>query len=653
MAAPAPQAAVERGGAAGAPWSLWLAWVLAVGFLALHVVGPDGPPRATWGIAMWEWWPRSARIAVAALAGVLALPPVVALWVRALARAGESFAERDVPRAVRGTLAAGFAVLCWIGRSGDIFYGDGIVIAKVARNTKVLLHFAGMSHGRANAEQIVEFLIHRGANLVFGPLFGLESYDTIALTHAICGGVLVYLLTALGIAWWPGHGRRQLAATGLFCTLGVVQLWFGHLETYTIGSTLFVGFLWAGTRALRGRAGLWQPTAWAAAATTVHPVFGGVLLGLGWVWLVRTRGAPWAARLRAAAWLVVPPAVAVTAFIVAYLALGFSFHMIVDFVHRGANEGATFVPLHQTTNVMERYTFFSLGHLGDLVNESLLTGAYALPLLLGLLVARGTRPFRDDPVPLFLLASTLVYWAVIVVINPPGGGRKEWDVFSPPAIGYGLLAIYLLFTSLDNARARTALAGLCFVVGLAHTGPWIVQNARIDLPARIDHYARGQLAQREGRLNEALAEYREALRILPTPELAVTCADLARRLGRDALALDLYANAVRWENRSELAAFGPWEHALVSMGEIREARGESAAAAARYREALAVATERHSTDAVAPVLARAHWGLARLALTAGDAAAACGHFDRALALDPTNAVVRTAARRACDPESAP
>lgn len=546
-----------------------------------------------WGLTSWEGWPATVRWGMAAALALCAAPPIAARWTGAVAAVATRWNARDLSRQARGMLAIGFALLCWFGRSGNIYYGDGIVVTKIARSHASLLHYAGFNDGRATAEQVVEFALHRGVYDALQTVRPMEPYDTIALTHAACGGALIWLLTALFAGWWPTQGARQLAALALFCSMGVIQLWFGHLETYTIGSTCFVGFLAAGSRALRGRTGLWRPAAWATVAMTLHSVFGGLLLGLAWVWSVCTRGAPPTARVRAAVWVVLPPVCMVVGIVLAYRALDFTWPMIIGFFGRADVQGATFVPWKETHNVLERYTFLSWLHLRDLLNESALTTPFGLAVLLGIGATQRTRPFRGDPVPVFLVAGTLVYLGVIVVINPPGGGRREWDVFAPPAVGYGLLAIYLLLTSISAPTVRRGLAGVCALAAAAHTIPWVVANARIDLPAYIELRAAGDRAHDTGTRRIALLEYQQALAILPSPELAATCGDLAREQGDGDAALEFYRLAVRWENRSELAAFGPWEHVWVASGHIYEARGDHEAAMLSYREALRVGEERH------------------------------------------------------------
>ncbi len=587
----------------------WIAWALITAWGVAHALAPDAPPRAAWGLTTWEAWPDSMRWAAAVLLSVLALPPVIAVWGAAAARMGAPVATRDVPRSGRAVLAGVFAWLCWIGRSGNLHYGDGVVVAKIARAHASLLHYAGYNDGRATAEQVVEFALHRTVFDAVQALGRMTPYDTIGLTHAVCGGILVWLLTGMFATWWPGRGARQLAALGLFLCMGVIQLWFGHVETYTLGSTAFVGFLAAGSRTLQGKAGLARPALWAAGAMTLHAVFGGLVLGLAWLWHVRYRAAPRPVRARNAVWIVAPLVLAVVCIVLTYRNLGFSWEMIAGFLARDAGERPTFVPLWETTRLMERYTMFGGAHLLDMVNESLLTAPYAAVAIAGVVLARGVRPFRDGPLPGLLVAGTLLYLGVILVFNPNLGGRKDWDLFAPPAIGYGLLAILLLFRTLPDARVRGGIIAACTLAGLAHTVPWLVQNARIDLPRYIGHQFSGELAAAQGQTGTALLEYRQALAILPTPELATTCADLARKRGDLPGALRYYAQAIRWENRSELALFGGWEHALIASAEIHETLGDDAAARTAFEEAIALAARRHSAF---PERAVAEAGLARI-----------------------------------------
>lgn len=137
------------------------------------------------------------------------------------------------------------------------------------------------------------------------------------------------------------------------------------------------------------------------------------------------------------------------------------------------------------------------------------------------------------------------------------------------------------------------------------------------------HISRGQAAKFAGRLDQALAEFRQAVKIAPNDPVAHQA--LGRMLASQG---DLDAALAEYRKATELDPAAA--ELKVDFGLLLEQKGEGAAAGRLFREALAKKED----------LATAHFGLARLALGEGKAEPALASLSRVLALEPANARAR-------------
>ncbi|MFQ5578221.1 MAG: hypothetical protein ACE5G8_14655 [Anaerolineae bacterium] len=77
----------------------------------------------------------------------------------------------------------------------------------------------------------------------------------------------------------------------------------------------------------------------------------------------------------------------------------------------------------------------------------------------------------------FLSLAGGCYLLLTWVWNADYGIRKDWDLFSPAAVVYSLLAALLLIHALKEKAALAQAALLIVAVSGLHTAAWVLNNA--------------------------------------------------------------------------------------------------------------------------------------------------------------------------------
>ena len=206
--------------------------------------------------------------------------------------------------------------------------------------------------------------------------------------------------------------------------------------------------------------------------------------------------------------------------------------------------------------------------------------------------------------------------------RPPGGAR-------PRAVGRPAAALL-----------AALLLGACAVTER-------VSDPRIDLDS---HLLLAEIARERERFDEAVAHYLEAALISDNPQLAELTSELALQAGLPGIGLRAAQRWLELNAEANLAwlsmgifrvRLGEPERALADFGAFVAGAGNEAAAVARSIEALAGEPDAAAAMFVArglveahPDIAEGHYGLARLALRAGDYGTVLAHSELAAELSP-------------------
>ena len=327
--------------------------------------------------------------------------------------------------------------------------------------------------------------VHAKAWQLGNRLFGWpDPLPVYLIISTLCGVTFVWIL--LRLAAWVGRNRTERVLTvGLVLTLGMMELFFGYIENYSMIAVGVLLYTWLALRAVRGEIGVLWPAADLAVTHALHPatiILAPSLLYLAWMRRSRGAGEQRSGGAEApgfwrAVFTMAVPYVLVLAGVVALMSAGrhgLDALMGADFP--GGGDRKWLVPLFETTTRWEQYTMFSLGHLSDIANEQLLVAPAIVPgLVLAAILARTRLPRRDPAFRLLGLVTGL-YFFLMLVWNPDYGGQRDWDLLSGPAVPAALWLAYILPHALPEREALQG-AGWALVSAQAfHLVAWIYQN---------------------------------------------------------------------------------------------------------------------------------------------------------------------------------
>ncbi|NLE77723.1 MAG: hypothetical protein GX605_13350 [Chloroflexi bacterium] len=435
--------------------------------IALHLLAPLFEERHVWGLWPATYLPPGWRWGGAALAATLVLigPSRLRRPLRAIPL------DSHVWRAVLA-LASAAPFVVW--RIRHLRWGDAYILANSIPHPEVQLTYTW----QAPLDVFVHAKLWAAGHRLLGWADAVPAYTVLS---SLAGVAFVWIL--LGFAVWLGRGRAEtLLTVGLVGTLGVMQLFFGYIENYSLMTVGVLAYLWLALRTLKGEIPLWAPATVLAATHAFHPstiILAPTLLWVAWRSSRRESGRP--VRRPWARWLVeiaLPYAAVLGGVIALMTAGGHGLEALTGVDAPGGGDRSWFVPLRQVSTRWEHYTLFSWGHLVDIVNQQLLVAPVIWPsLLLCFAGARHRIPWRD-PGFIFLGLSSVLYLLLTLTWNPDYGGQRDWDLFAPAAVPAAMWLVYTLPRTLSVPEDWRA-AGWSLVSAQAfHTAAWIYQNTR-------------------------------------------------------------------------------------------------------------------------------------------------------------------------------
>jgi len=290
---------------------------------------------------------------------------------------------------------------------------------------------------------------------------------TAGLLPIFCGVIAGALLWGIASEIVPRGGPRAIALAVL-ATMGIVQLYFGYIESYPSVSVAMLLYLWLGLRHMRG---------------ADHPIWCGIALALAiafhlsclflvpsFLFLVLREKRSWLERAALAAL----PAAGAAALLIL---LGYppsrwlgAFNIAARAVESG----------HEAALFAKQYGVFSLDHAWDLLNAILLALPVPAILLLAALAGGAARnrktsgaPAREasapegapaDPATIFLAIAALPGLLLAAALVLPVAPAQDWDLTAILLLPLAILGVKAGFSiprlSLRGARgAGIAMLG--------------------------------------------------------------------------------------------------------------------------------------------------------------------------------------------------
>ncbi len=315
-----------------------------------------------------------------------------------------------------------WALLLWRLEARTHFLGDGTV----------WLDRIGLGYPNPFTEPLAA-AVWAGYASVLRSMGVMIDPVTAGLLPIFFGVIAAALFWGIASEITPKGGSRA-AVFAVLATMGLVQLYFGYIESYPVVSVAILAYLWLGLRRARGADHpIWLALALAVAIASHLSC---LLLAPSYLALLLREKRPWPGR---AALTLVPPAV--TALLLALLGYPPSRWLGALRIAAGALEAG-----HVPAPYVRPYAAVSLDHAWDLLNAILL--AFPVPALLLLAAVAGGAARREtiagptaprekppggllgDPAAVFLAVAALpgLLLAGSVVLLPPPA--QDWDLTS-------------------------------------------------------------------------------------------------------------------------------------------------------------------------------------------------------------------------------
>ena len=502
---PKTEASPERAGT--------IAMAVGAALYALLVLAASVSAGARgWGVHAPGFLPPLLRLlSLAALFACVTLLAIAAFGKERVAPvAAPQARDRPPPRGwVLLPLLIPYAAALWFLRARTQLLGDGAVWLATARS----------GEHRAYSEPLFAALWHAFAHLVRKTGHAPDGLS-MSLFSMLCGIIAALLLAGISLEIAPSRGRWFIALA-LLLTLGVTQLYFGYIESYSAAAVFILLYLWLALRRARGADPAWVSSIALALAIAAH--LSALYLVPSYMLLVLLEKKPLARKL-------VSLALPFASLAALLLLLGYRPSQWAAPIHAatsGMREGFQGATFHRP------YGFFSYGHLSDIANVLLLAMPAPLLLLLGWgAAARGRqRPFPGD---LTLLAAAAIPGLLLAVgLMTPVAPAQDWDLTSilllPTAV-FAVAAGRRLWAGPASGRVAAALVGLSavsllsFVLVNANEGAAVRRFASVVGDRdRVSNYGRAygnsvlELFYRDrGQYSEALPYARAAAEAEPT-----------------------------------------------------------------------------------------------------------------------------------------
>jgi len=428
--------------------------------LTLHFIAAVTNTGMLWGVDSWAYFPIRWVVLLTVLGTLILFPKTEVFVSSALVTLKNSLPVIFVSRIVRYSILPGMIVLAGLVfglfRCRTHLLGDGYLL---------LRSFEQGSHFISNAPLFLQLTdLLKKFTSHFLEFSVRNAFQVMSITS---GMFFVLFLFILSRRLGKQIEERVLIFLGII-TLGLIQLFFGYVETYPPLSPLLLFYIYSSVRLLKSQDSLVVPLTifWLLILlhlTALSLAPSALYLGFRW-WESRES----AGRVRTLVSNLILPVLLVVFF--AQL-IGLDFRLLFMRV-----EGTTppFIPLIENDSVSFNYSLFSVDHLVSLFNLVLLAAPFFFPFCLLLF-----RSNRQPPAPvfIFLLLASIFPLIALFLFNPELGFPRDWDVFAYVFIPPMLLGLLLLIELAGESRAllrysTVVIAGL----GLLHTVPWVLVN---------------------------------------------------------------------------------------------------------------------------------------------------------------------------------
>lgn len=382
---------------------LVIAFALFAGYLILSVTASFFPESFLWGVHQLAFFDPVTRCILVAVAIVLALPPVSKRIITLI----ENYTAR-----VKSAMVPVPLLIILVGAGGAlIFYRFRIVTDMYGDSRTLLSSLSGRSYGivdlfRPGENEPLSRLAHQ----MISRLAGMDLKTTFQIVSSVCGGfflMAVCLFVKNPRMSVPGKMLAVLFLVGS----GTNQLFFGHIEDYTLVYLAIILFLMLGWNAFEGKPGYGLMIILFIIGIRLHMEM--ILLLPAALYLaayVLGEKYPAVKRWIEPKWIMLYVCASLICAVISYYFIFHAYQLSTDVQTERASK--IFLPLRNPLPYPHVYSLLSLNHLSDVLQEYLLTvtpGALII-LCLGVLMVR--RISWRNPKIVFFCACGILFLSV-------------------------------------------------------------------------------------------------------------------------------------------------------------------------------------------------------------------------------------------------
>jgi hypothetical protein len=326
---------------------------------------------------------------------------------------------------------------------------------------------------------LLDFYLKVRLWLLLRPIFTLPS-EIFGIVAVFAGGL--YMAGAALVGRTLGRNRSEAVfLIGALVAISNSIFFFRYVGTFSTVTVLSLFVLWACWQYTQGRLSFGGVGAFATLAPFMHgsALWWGPMVVVAW--LLRAYRQSHDQRWRLAFTDLregVGVGVAIVAIMVSIALIdAYDYNRFkIGLSEMGGSDGNTFIELFRTTTRLEYFTYFSLPHLGAVIQEQLVTAPLALPTIGIIAVAawRGVRKLAGAVPALITLAVGAASMLFLTISwNPDLGPRNDWDLLALCALPLTMLAAYLLLHLPKGTRPRRIAMTAYLSVSAVNAAAWI------------------------------------------------------------------------------------------------------------------------------------------------------------------------------------
>ncbi|MBU1201217.1 MAG: hypothetical protein KJ583_01830 [Nanoarchaeota archaeon] len=371
-----------------------------------------------------------------------------------------------------------FLFIFWNFKS-RIIYGDGFDIMKNFFKESIIM------------TSPLTFVIFHQFQKIFS-FAGFTPYHTISLISCLFGAVSVFFLLLISDSLFK-ESIKKVYFFLLLMTLGTTQLFFGHVEYYTIFATGIIIYIYTIILYFKDKTSIFIPSLILVLTVLLHLSAGFLIPSLIAAALIKKSNNH--KELFARIFKISTTFLVIIILFGAYIYF-FEWNASIPnsptdkygrFGH-GQSVFARFYPLFEIKYPEEqKFTLFSHEHINELVNEHLLIAPFGLFILImswmtykKKIKTETNLQKRNFYTFMFVLVAFFLFYTFTSVMG--FSGRQDWDQFSPVALTYSIFGNMLLINYSDKKNLKYILL-IILVLNMLHLIPWIASN-HLGLPTQ-------------------------------------------------------------------------------------------------------------------------------------------------------------------------